>query len=136
MKKVWKIVTNLTPERNAKIGDDCDVSPEDDRILLSLELESVDELEENGFITAYAIGSKSDVDVLTSLLYKYEVAFSITDVTKDVLIGKYLPKVLVDSDYFKTFIIENLTPDIVLDKISEMGIDSLSEIDKLVLENI
>ena len=57
------------------------------------------------------------------------------DITKDVIMGRYNRKEV--EDYFleilDDFVVERLTVDMVLDKIGEFGIGSLTEVDRLVL---
>ncbi len=73
------------------------------------------------------------LDVFT----KYGFEFEVTDVTKDVISGdiqKKYPEVEKLTPYmFDNFRIENTSVDDVLDKILEKGINSIDNIDKMIL---
>lgn len=79
------------------------------------------------------------VDEVCNILYKYGFEFSKYDVTESVIKGntqKEYPEVAKLTPYlFEDFRTENTSIDDVLDKINEMGIDSLDDIDKSVLKN-
>ena len=73
------------------------------------------------------------LDVFT----KHEFEFEVTDVTSDVISGdiqKKFPEVEKLTPYmFDNFRIENTSVDDVLDKILEKGINSIDNIDKMIL---
>ena len=73
------------------------------------------------------------LDVFT----KYGFEFEVTDVTSDVISGdiqKKFPEVEKLTPYmFDNFRIENTSVDDVLDKILEKGINSIDNIDKIIL---
>lgn len=73
------------------------------------------------------------LDVFT----KYGFEFEVTDVTSDVISGdiqKKFPEVEKLTPYmFDNFRIENTSVDDVLDKILEKGINSIDNIDKMIL---
>ena len=73
------------------------------------------------------------LDVFT----KHEFEFEVTDVTSDVISGdiqKKFPEVEKLTPYmFDNFRIENTSVDDVLDKILEKGINSIDNIDKIIL---
>ena len=73
------------------------------------------------------------LDVFT----KYGFEFEVTDVTSDVISGdiqKKFPEVEKLTPYmFDNFRIENTSVDDVLDKILERGINSIDNIDKIIL---
>jgi len=92
---------------------------------------------EDGRGIMYAEMEESQASKLLSIYVKYGVDFSYEDITKSVLFGN-VPFVNEEKcedlkALIQIFIEENLDTDTVLDKISEMGIDSISEQDKKVL---
>jgi len=92
---------------------------------------------EDGRGIMYAEMEESQVNKLLSIYVKYGVDFSYEDITKSVLFGN-VPFVNEEKcedlkALIQIFIEENLDTNTVLDKISEMGIDSISEQDKKVL---
>ena len=82
----------------------------------------------------------SKLDELIKIYNKYNIKFIAYDITKEVLFN------LVKSDGFvydsfinkfiDNYINNNIDVDVVLDKINELGINSLNERDNSVLKNI
>ena len=65
------------------------------------------------------------------------IYYRITDITSDVILGDYnTMRESIADEIINTFLKENLTPDIILDKINIKGIGSLSKIDLEVLESV
>lgn len=92
---------------------------------------------EDGRNVMYVEISESKASQLLSIYVKYGVDFSYEDITKFVLFGN-VPFVNEEKcedlkALIKIFIEDNLDTDTVLDKINEMGINSISEQDKKVL---
>jgi hypothetical protein len=92
---------------------------------------------EDGRGVMYAEMEENQVSKLLSIYVKYGLDFSYEDITKSVLFGN-VPFVNEEKceelkALIKIFIEDNLDTDTVLDKISEMGIESISEQDKKVL---
>jgi len=91
-----------------------------------------------GFEAMYAVVDDSTIEKLFTEYLRCEINFSYEDITKFVLFGNSL-EISGESkkDYLNylttSFIRENLNSDAVLDKISEKGISSLTEIDKKIL---
>lgn len=73
---------------------------------------------------------------ICSILDPY-LNYLIEEVTDEVINGNNEYKILINSndltDFFNTFRIENTTVDDILDKILDKGINSLDDIDKLIL---
>ncbi len=130
--KIYKISTDLTEERDEYLKSNL-TREEEKRIFRYFEDGNIsyDLVCEDGTITSYFMCSKEVLDYVTSLFYKYEVKFVISDITNDFLIGK----VNIDDKDFQNYLLENLDIDTILDKINELGIDSLSDLDKKVLNN-
>ena len=95
------------------------------------ELGVIEELESSQLVLdekgSYVIGLFTDeyVDMITSIFRKYDVKFSIIDVTAQ----------FVKTNIFriKPFVLSNITVNDVLDKISKSGMESLNEIDYIVI---
>ncbi len=84
---------------------------------------------ENGLVSSYMICSERVLEEVCSLFYKYEVKFKVQDITKLFLYGQ----VSIEDDDFQKYLTENLDIDTILDKINEVGINSLSSLDKEIL---
>ena len=104
----------------------------------------------NGLGIMFGAMYEQDVIRLMSIYVNYEVDFSYEDMTRSVLFGK-MPKLSeqelellkvpedanqIISDFARNFLEENLTEDIVLEKIKLNGIDSITSQDRFVLENV
>lgn len=97
----------------------------------------------------YVITSPNEIKKYIQILENNLIQFDITDLTKDVLSNRIdLSKELITKidknntikwDFFiedvKEWILENLDIDLVLDRISEVGIQNITDIEKLFLEN-
>jgi len=129
--KIYKISTDLTDEKNEYLKSNL-TREEEKKIFRYFEDGNIsyDLVGEDNFITSYFLCSKEVLDYITSLFYKYEVKFEISDITNDFLIGK----VNIDDKDFQNYLLENLDIDTILDKINEFGIESLNEVDKSILK--
>jgi hypothetical protein len=97
----------------------------------------------------YVITSPNEIKKYIQILENNLIQFDITDLTKDVLSNRIdLSKELITKidknntikwDFFiedvKEWILENLDIDLVLDRISEVGIQNITDIERLFLEN-
>lgn len=129
--KIYKISTDLTNEKDEYLKSNL-TREEEKKIFRYFEDGNIsyDLVGEDNFITSYFLCSKEVLDYITSLFYKYEVKFEISDITNDFLIGK----VNIDDKDFQNYLLENLDIDTILDKINEFGIESLNEVDKSILK--
>jgi hypothetical protein len=83
-----------------------------------------------------------DLYKLINIFEKYDILIEYKDVTSDIILGNtnmvYYDVEIFSNEYFiklvKLFSMDNLTIDMILDKININGMDSLSEIDKNILE--
>lgn len=96
---------------------------------------------ENGDVAMFAIIDTQTLVEITSEYIKCGVSFSTVDLTKEILFGyapsiNNLEKQSELNQLVKDFIEDNLNMDIVLDKIIDKGIESLTEYDKLILQSI
>ena len=128
--KIYKILTDLTEEKDEYLKSN--LTREEEKIIFRYFEDgniSYDLVGEDGIITSYLMCSEEVLDYTTSLFYKYEVKFVISDITNDFLIGK----VNINDKDFQNYLLENLDIDTILDKINEFGIESLTEVDKSIL---
>lgn len=125
---VFKIKTGITQEQQNILNSSLDDS--DMALIDSLEDQvlNVDVLED-GLVSSYMICSEDVLNKICSLFYKYELKFSVQDITKLFLYGQ----VSIEDVDFQKYLTENLDIDIILDKINEVGIESLSSLDKKIL---
>ncbi len=126
--RVYKIYTGLTEDQFSDLNDMLDSSEVYMVETLQDQVLNVD-IVENGLVSSYLICDEKSLDFIVSLLYKYEVKFKLKDITKIFLYGQ----VTIDDLDFQNFLKENLDIDTILDKINEVGIDYLSDLDKFIL---
>lgn len=91
-------------------------------------------ISENELISYFYI-DENDLYFITDIFYENSVRFDYEDITFDVIIDKYK---FNDSEFElfkKDYIKNNITLDIVLDKINIEGIKSLSEMDLNLLKS-
>lgn len=91
-----------------------------------------------GLEVMYAVVDDFIIEKLFKEYMNCEISFSYEDITKSVLFGQ-IPEISREEekhlDYLiSEFIDENLELDIVLDKINECGISSLTDKDRRILE--
>lgn len=131
--KFFKLKTYETVERLKEIDDGL---PQD----ISEKVQSMpgdafdDRISENEMISYFHI-DENDFYFIIDILLENFVKLEYEDITFDVLMDKYEFKdedfEIVKKDYIKN----NITLDIVLDKINLKGINSLNDIDKELLES-
>ena len=63
------------------------------------------------------------------------IGYIIKDVTVDVVLGKFKTDEYITNTIINPFLEDNLSIDMILDKINIKGINRLSEIDKKILHN-
>lgn len=86
----------------------------------------------------FAVIDEYTLAKLVTEYVKCGINFSVTDITKETLFG-HIPIILGFekqselNQLIKDFISDNLSLDIVLEKINKKGVDSLSKFDKKVL---
>ena len=95
------------------------------------ELEIIESLEssqlvlEDSGLCAIGLFTEEYIDILTSIFRKHNIKFSITDVTTQ----------FAKTNIFKIrpYVLNNISVDNVLDKNNKSGMESLNEIDHIVL---
>ena len=117
--------------------------------LADTESESYFEYEDDGLYTFFTIAEPIQVKRYLSILAENLVKFELTDLTEDILKGKFDMDLEVgdkvnpmDSikysffiDDLNDWIYNNLDIDTILDRISVVGLDSLNKIEKEFLNN-
>ena len=130
--KFFKVDSNLTKKQ-------CEVLLESLSSVEIEELESLDiisdDIEYDGLITSYIICNDYTITKVESFLTRKNVNYNLKDISIDILVGKISLKNTTFEKQTDKFIEEFLTVDIVLDKINESGVESLTEIDKKWLKS-
>jgi hypothetical protein len=87
----------------------------------------------DGYINSYVCGDMLSINEMCGFLGDMGIKYHRSDISDDIV----LQNITFDDDEFKElaneYIRENLTSDMVLDKINMKGIKSLTDIDKEVL---
>ena len=114
-----------------------------------MEADSFFDYEEDGVYTFFTIAEPMEVKRYLGVLSENLVKFELTDLSKDVLKGKIDLNLEVGSkidpldsikfsffiDDLDEWIYNNLDIDTILDRISQVGLDSLTKIEKEFLNN-
>jgi len=122
-----QVFENVIQPEMARIFD-----ANDDKFIVVEEIDGVDVL--------FLFTEINKTNKLIDLLVKHDMVDFTKEITEDILMGDLDEKLLavMASDEFKvvfdTFILKNLNPDMVLDKILLKGMDALTENDKFILE--
>jgi hypothetical protein len=76
--------------------------------------------------------------LLVNLFNEYEVLIHYSDITEEVLLQNNINKTLLEGEFkilFEKFLLNNLNIDFILEKISKLGVESLTNIDYKVLKS-
>ena len=130
--KVWKIITDLTPEQNENLDEI--FSDEDQMLLYKLGKDHTvynwDHVTENT-VTPYVICDEDIMDVMCNLCDRYDIKWGPIEITEEFLMGlHWVPD--VDFTIFREL---NITEDIIYDKIKKFGGKSLDDLEKSILKN-
>ena len=124
---IYRIDTELTKEQSDKIVNSLSIL-EIER-LESYNLKAFD-IEVNGRVSSYIITDRYVLTRIIIFLRSRRINFSYENITNKV----FFNEVNFEDDNFtkeiEDFIKQNITLDDILDKISYLGVDSLTEIDK------
>lgn len=128
-KSVYKISSNLTESENDRIYNS--LSRENKKKISELNdiVLNNDVIDEFGHITSYMVCDKDVIDFIVNLFNENSVNYKVEDITKLFLYGQ----VKIEDKDFQNFLKENLDIDTILDKINEIGINSLTDLDKKIL---
>jgi hypothetical protein len=126
---IYKISTNLTESESDKIYNN--LSREDKKKISDLNegVLNSDIFDEFGHMTSYMICNKEVVDFIVNVFHENKVKYKVENITKLFLYGQ----VKIEDKDFQNFLKENLDIDTILDKINEIGINSLTDLDKEIL---
>lgn len=95
----------------------------------------------NGIFTVMSFLNNNEVNGIDFIFSKYNMLIGSSDITDDVLSGRYQSQYpdtfnhRVYKSIMEDFILENANVDNILDKISEYGVESLTNDDKIILGN-
>lgn len=95
----------------------------------------------NGADVLFLFVEERKVNELINLLEEHDMIEFTKEVSEELLMGdldvEYLSMMMSDEfkSMFDSFILKNLDSDMILDKIIAKGIESLSDNDKIILEN-
>ena len=128
---IYRVDFPFTPEVMQGIEDS--MSIDDLKVIKMVKINSYDDVNSEGNVVSYMIGDKSDFDIIFSFLKSEKIKYGYIDIADGVLMGEYdFHGTSIEKDVNK-FIKENLTVDIVLDKINIKGMESLNVLDKTIL---
>jgi hypothetical protein len=129
--QVWKLITDIDPDIADSIRDK--VTYKEDALLTSLQ-ESGQvynwDLIEDEKITPFLICEEKVLNILNGIFSKYGSEFEYINITEEFLMGEYE---IPDEDFI-AYREQNLTEDIIYSKIIYHGVDSLTELDKRILD--
>ena len=130
--QVWKLITDIDPDIADSIRDK--VNYKEDALLNSIQ-ESGQvynwDLVEDGKITPFFICDERVLNILNGIFSKYGSEFEYINITEEFLMGEYE----IPDDDFIAYREQNLTEDIIYSKIIYHGVDSLTELDKRILDD-
>jgi len=129
---VYKIDTKLTKKEAEDLYKNLTLQEIED--LESYDMKAFD-IEINGKMSSYIITSRYVLTRIILFFRQRNIEFSYDDITDDVFFNQVK---FDDEDFNKNideFIKENITVDHILDKINQFGIDSLTDNDKIKLQN-
>lgn len=128
MYKVYKLNTDMTKEFIDDVQSSMNISEIEFLENLGND-EPVVDFMENGFNACYIICTEYIVEKVKSIFLKYGGTVKDTDITKEFFYGI----IKIDNAMFEQYIYDNMTKDMVLDKILELGKESLTDLDKEIL---
>ena len=133
---IYKIEHSKEEEAKAKHK----LFSEYDRIKVMTVADNTIELLEEPCISI-RIYKADQIQILIDIMEKYNMTYTLNDVTSEYIsnttnFNNFLDQYPDQKDDIKLFMINCMTIDDVLDKINEFGIESLNEVDKVILESI
>jgi len=131
---IYRVDFPLTPEEIQSLEDS--MTEPECKLFRSMEINSHDDISSSGHVISYMIGDEAEFKIVFSFLRDKSIRYKCVDIERDVLMGEYdFQGTPIDED-IDDFVKSNLTVDIILDKINIKGLESLSILDKSVLESI
>lgn len=143
--KFYKIETNHTQVEIDKIIFKITLSESEEIDKIFKNLKVVEFTDERRKESLFAVLSESDLKKIENLYLKYDINYTVKDLTKEVLFDipfntrykdSYMRNVSLKIKNLIKYYKKNwTTSDVVLDKILELGIDSLTDFDYSVLKS-
>jgi len=131
--KFFRLDTKLTKSDCEKLLDS--LSAIEIEELSSLDIISED-IEYNGYVSSYIICNDYTIAKCENFLSQKGIDFIKNEISQEILTGKISLKNTPFEIQTEKYIEQFLTIDVVLDKINQFGIDSLTELDKNCLKKI
>ena len=128
---IYKVDLSLTPEQICEVEKS--MSEDEKCVFESLDVNTFDDVDENGKVISYMIGPVDEFSAIFKYLELREIVYQANEITSDVLLGDYDFQGTTIETQINHFLEKNLTVDIVLDKINIKGMESLNERDKIIL---
>lgn len=128
--KLFRFKTSLTMEDAIKINES--LSPADQEFASQVDIKSYDVIEDGRFCM-YAFSDDVNITKAMHLFRKNGVPFKLKDISENALMGEINVNDVEFKGQLNHWLMENLSVDDVLDKINKHGIESLTDIDRFVL---
>ena len=110
MKKVYRITTNLTREKNNEVMSNLDDYDQD--LLMTLETDTAfDVVDETGLITTYMVCNELNLEKVKSCLFKYKVDFKTEDLSEI-----FIDELVEDREEF----LSNLSQENIVEKVNSL----------------
>ena len=110
MKRVYRIITNLTRERNNEVMSNLDDDDQD--LLMTLETDvAFDVVGSDGLITTYMVCNEINIEKVKSCLLKYKVGFRSEDLSE-----MFINESVEDREEF----LSNLSQENIVEKINSI----------------
>lgn len=117
---------------NINIGDFCELFPP--YLLDCIRMLNIYEIDTDSS-SAYYFGDSDELKKLVDIFEFTHIIEGMRDVTK-LFYTNQLPFTSVDIEFLNEFLIKNVTPDDVLDKIWKYGVDTLTPLDETILNKV
>lgn len=130
--RIYRFDSEYTPSEEFSMVSKLDVREQQDiyEFVKSLRGGEIEDMMSIYIMNDYEISNFNKFSELTGISYK------ITDITSDVILGDYDSNSdSITEEIISEFLKDNLTADIILDKINIKGIESLSKIDLEILKS-
>jgi hypothetical protein len=129
--KVYEITSLLGPVEEHNLLLKCDINTQRDvfNFYKSLTIGQVNEM------LSICVMNDAELSTFNKFSELLGIEYIVKDVTVDVVLGKFKTDEYITNTIINPFLEDNLSIDMILDKINIKGINGLSEVDKKVLHN-
>ena len=130
--KVYEITSLLGPVEEHHLLLKCDINTQREifSFYKSLTIGEVNEM------VSICIMNDTELSTFNKFVDLTGIKYNIKDITVDVVLGNFTTDDYITNAIINPFLEDNLTIDIILDKINIKGVIGLSEVDKKILEFI